>query len=261
VWHHDLLLNLLAEVVGIAFTVLLIDRILRYREEQRWRPAKNSLYAKMFKEANDLLQLLLPSDYYNRETYFYSFGQEQIISDIELGEEIKNSKDFGKGEKDREWLYYDTAFQQSLYDRSSTITADSQLAEADALLDDMLETSSALMGPVDTELLLRIRGELQDVVATLKLRPGYEHTEEDHRQEFSFPPTFRLVISVLQLRLWLERHANQRLTNREYFSRLAATPGKWDKDFAWLLRGYENISLAERLWRIPQYLWKYWKLK
>jgi hypothetical protein len=84
----DLLLNLVSEGIGIAVTVLLIDRIIKYRGERSWRPAKRVIHRRVLTGIIDpfldsssaLVQDVANSEYWNR------FG-----SDIEAAVELRGA--------------------------------------------------------------------------------------------------------------------------------------------------------------------------
>jgi hypothetical protein len=60
---RDLLLNLLAEGVGIVVTVFVIDRLLQRREQRAWRPAIISIHERILAEVVDqFLEVVLPCD-------------------------------------------------------------------------------------------------------------------------------------------------------------------------------------------------------
>jgi hypothetical protein len=50
---YDLLLNLLSEGIGIAVTVLLIDRIIKHREKRTWRPAESVMHRRVLTQIID----------------------------------------------------------------------------------------------------------------------------------------------------------------------------------------------------------------
>jgi len=81
---YDLALNLLSEIVGIAITVFLVDRLIRKREEQRWRSSKDFVKAKVFAVADDFLAAVLGYGFSfteeKYEQYTYYFGRASVVS-------------------------------------------------------------------------------------------------------------------------------------------------------------------------------------
>ena len=56
--YTDLLLNLVSEVVGIFFTVFIVDRIIARREENRWKQAKYMTYVQLINKVDTTLQIM-----------------------------------------------------------------------------------------------------------------------------------------------------------------------------------------------------------
>lgn len=74
----DLLLNVITEALGILITVFLVDRIIKKREEARWKPSRYTVYAELLKLTSRMLHVLTPftpfrlSDYlmYQFDTFY-----------------------------------------------------------------------------------------------------------------------------------------------------------------------------------------------
>ncbi|PKO16811.1 MAG: hypothetical protein CVU39_06230 [Chloroflexi bacterium HGW-Chloroflexi-10] len=81
---NDLWLNLLSEGVGIVVTVFVIDRLLKNREKNRWLPAKNFLYSKLFTLTNDFLVHFIPVQYWKIESVVYVFGECEVMVGFEI---------------------------------------------------------------------------------------------------------------------------------------------------------------------------------
>jgi hypothetical protein len=80
VWSQDLWLNLLAEAIGIGWTVLIIDRLLKWREERRWRPSRHLLYADLLEMVNGLLEQVLPDQLWEHSgIIFYHYGERTVL--------------------------------------------------------------------------------------------------------------------------------------------------------------------------------------
>jgi hypothetical protein len=59
----DLGLNLFSEVVGILVTVFLVDRVLKRREEARWKATKGFIYSRLTNLVARIFDQFLPSAY------------------------------------------------------------------------------------------------------------------------------------------------------------------------------------------------------
>src|SRR5205809_6628878 len=75
----DLGLNLVSEIFGILVTVLLIDRIIKRREESRWKPAKHIVHYKLVEIISQLFTTVIPHYVHNvhiESNYvIYQFGE------------------------------------------------------------------------------------------------------------------------------------------------------------------------------------------
>lgn len=83
----DLLLNLAAEGIGVVVTVFGIDRLIQYREEKRWGPAKNLIYADLLEILDDLLMTVVPYEYFDIATRHYYFGEAVAVGSSGVPEE------------------------------------------------------------------------------------------------------------------------------------------------------------------------------
>lgn len=98
----DLLLNLVAEGLGIVITIFFIDRLLRKREEEKWRPMREYIFAKIFETLGDFLDKVLGS-YFESEKrgdyVFYAFGEIKVFgspsyANVHPFSVIKNLNDY-----------------------------------------------------------------------------------------------------------------------------------------------------------------------
>src|SRR5215208_5251030 len=56
----DMGLSLFADALGILITVFLVDRIIKRREEARWKPARYPVYSKFLRFNSRILSALIP---------------------------------------------------------------------------------------------------------------------------------------------------------------------------------------------------------
>lgn len=86
-WLSDLLLNLISEVVGIALTVFLVDRLLKRREQRKWVTSKILVKARLFKIVDGFINNIVGSSFNHSRRggmYVYYFGITEVMSDGSL---------------------------------------------------------------------------------------------------------------------------------------------------------------------------------
>jgi hypothetical protein len=77
---ENVIVNLFTDAISIAVTVLVIDRLLKKREEQRWRPTKSALRARIFGAVQDIVGFM-PSEYLQApDLRIYRFGNSYVFA-------------------------------------------------------------------------------------------------------------------------------------------------------------------------------------
>lgn len=95
-WFLD---NLVPEIIGIALTVFFVDRIIKWREDNRWSKTKNVVYSQFIRFMNRLTITLSPVCDSKLETYFYEFGKvrtgctefDEETKDIEIAKFVEEN--------------------------------------------------------------------------------------------------------------------------------------------------------------------------
>lgn len=67
----DLILNIVSEIIGIALTVFLVDKMLEKREKKRWAPSKNILYGRLIEFIDTLMPSVVPITTPSVQTYYF----------------------------------------------------------------------------------------------------------------------------------------------------------------------------------------------
>jgi hypothetical protein len=82
---HALLVSILIELGAIWFTVSVIERRAKQREQRRWKPSRDQLYASVYGITERLLQDLVPARLVGRGDFrLYLFGGATTFVGIEL---------------------------------------------------------------------------------------------------------------------------------------------------------------------------------
>lgn len=84
---QDIILNLIAEALGIIATVFIIDRIIMNREERRWRPSRQAVYARLLiiiDELLDEININLGGSLYKDNEQIYEMGSAVIHPHIKI---------------------------------------------------------------------------------------------------------------------------------------------------------------------------------
>jgi hypothetical protein len=94
----DLLLNVITEALGIIVTVFFVDRLLKKREEARWKPSKSLAYSKLVETTSEIIKVFLTTSLLEKYDYVcYRFdtsyaGPAFEIADVDLVKE-RSSKE------------------------------------------------------------------------------------------------------------------------------------------------------------------------
>jgi len=186
---NDLWLNLLAEGLGIIATVFVIDRLLKIREEKRWLPSKNLLYADLTKLIDRLFRETIPFELQERSRTVWCFGSAQVILGIDFKEKLI-AVNYGI---DR-LLIEDRKFDAEILSRYQT-----QIHEK-------LNTSAHLMEPELLEKLMKLDGLLTSQSITTS------DWENEIDKELFIMSFVGALATAGKIWWWLEEKADQRKT-------------------------------------------------
>ena len=201
---NDLWLNLLAEGIGIVVTVFVIDRLLKYREEKRWHPAKNLLYSKLFAIANDFLIHFIPVEYCKIEVVVYYFGESEVMVGIEidnnlLPELVENN--FGLADSIPETGFID-------------------IETIEALKNDIKDILSNSIELIEPELLSQLLDLENSLAFLLKLDEMSKSNANDGITEDVLK---KPIVTVSLIKHWLLSKVSRKINQEEYFQEMAAT--------------------------------------
>lgn len=73
-WISNVFWNIIISILGIIFTVFIIDRNAKKREDERWEPAKGIVNSKVFSELLRIVYLLIPKSANEQNFHSYQFG-------------------------------------------------------------------------------------------------------------------------------------------------------------------------------------------
>jgi hypothetical protein len=81
--------NIAAEVIGIAVTVFIIDRLIKRREEKQWLAAKQVIYARLLiiiEHPLKIMSRLIPGEYCKSSLNIYGYGFTSVASNMEFND-------------------------------------------------------------------------------------------------------------------------------------------------------------------------------
>jgi hypothetical protein len=192
-WTWDLTLNLIAEFIGMGFTVLIIDRIIKNREEKRWLPNKNILYGRLLNITGSILRLVLPRKYFTfpgRIMYYY--GDTPSLPVIQLSDELvqRLTEDFKA-----------TFIIDGVEAKDSNVVDFQSLERIQNELSILLNVSLSISEPELLQIVLDLHEALNSLLFVR------QHVETTH---------VNLVLEgmlqrTLQLRLYLERRVSRKV--------------------------------------------------
>lgn len=187
---YDLYIGLVSSLVaGAVWTpavVLVVHRILRYREREVWRPATGYVYAALIQISDYILRDLLPAEYDEGKTAILHFGQTiatvstkpELDSDFCLGliptmeEAIAEADRLGRTRKMTETLalgreQVDKAFQQHSYLLDAALTA--KVLEVNQALGDATSALQKDIPQTKEDRELRVLRVIAAILASLDL--------------------------------------------------------------------------------------------
>ena len=201
---NDLLLNLLAEGLGIVATYVVIDQLLKRREEKRWLPAKNLLYAKLFEIANDFLVHFIPAEYWKIKVVTYYFGKSEVMVGIEVNDKLLPElieNNFGLADSFTEKGFTDIESLETLKNK----------------VKDILSNSIELIEP---ELLSQLLDLENSLAFLLKLDEMSKSNANDGITEDVLK---KPIVTVSLIKHWLLSKVSRKINQEEYFQEMAAT--------------------------------------
>jgi hypothetical protein len=216
----DLGLNLLTEAVGIFVTVFLIDRIIKKREEARWKPSKNIVYYRL----TELVWYLFvnfspPSLHKDLEPVEISFG----------GIDTGTVKDISSLDLDmfvlepflqREWA--DQLLGPWLAEHRTYMT------EAKNTLDGIINDSTVFLEPEVLSLIFLLKQEVDNFLLFLtNILNVLEETDETYLRNWAsyhvlVTLTRRLLAAAQMLEKWLIQQCTRKRTLNEIYDEVLA---------------------------------------
>ena len=189
---QDLLLNLIAEVIGIIATVFIVDRLIQRREEKRWLPSKHHAYAKLLETIGNLLNDTLPQEVKKPSSEMYMYGNVGAFPKIELGLDEPMSPTLLPSIEQGIELHkqFDTEI----------------VSRARQEIEDILDQRAFLLDPELLTLVLELDRRLTSLV---QINVDWE--EEILRRAFAIF-LYELVLAAVDVGVWLESIVDQRVT-------------------------------------------------
>ena|SRR5215212_2170357 len=197
---YDMLNNLLAEVFGILVTILVIDRLIAWRESRSWRPAMHFFYFELFIITKKLMETLAPEGHFCGRVCSYRFG-DRLVPLVAVP-----SKEFAKERlENRETIEF-------IYPANKVINERPRfLLEYRQRLSTLLSQSQSVLArePPLVELVSELYEQLRYVADEVEERRGSADAayakKVDQDLAFDFEKVARQACRV---RLWLEEQAS-----------------------------------------------------
>lgn len=191
---QDLLLNLIAEMIGIIVTVLIIDRMIQRREQKRWLPSKHYVHARLFEIIDNFLDSTFPPRFTRLTKTVYEYGRVTVFAKTELDETMPPT------------LYSDTAEALRLRKHFDIEIVSRAKQGIDAILD-----RQAFL--LDPELLTPLFSLDRGLMALMQTSHDWE--KEKVRTAFGYD-LHLTVEAALDVRARLESMADRRRTFDEW---------------------------------------------
>lgn len=205
----DLGLNLLAEALGIIATVFLVDRIIKKREDARWKPSKHFVYSKLVEITSNLFTTILPISIQRQTDYFiYEFGEIRSFPALDM-DKVDLSD-----EKLKSQLYTDLGSSSI----GNWIKIRNDMTEIQERMDEVIGDSAFFLEPEILSLLLTLRNEIDNfVVRTPKFSGAAAngHLSED----VFFPIAYsisQLLTAAKNVERWLVNQSTRKLTYEDF---------------------------------------------
>ncbi|MBO0720187.1 MAG: hypothetical protein J2P41_05160 [Blastocatellia bacterium] len=192
----DFLVNLASEAVGIIFTVFILDRMLKRREERLWLTSKHHIYRKLFELCDGFLLKVLRVTPAREPRWFY-FGAVKI-----LGSEIFSKQNEFQAR---------SMIEASMPGDTLTFIYDAPYLNARNEVEGILHNSAHILGPELTALLVSFNNSVSTFIQSIY---------------FDGEPDFKAIrqvwvemgMSAFNIRVFLEKSADRCMTLREDLS-------------------------------------------
>lgn len=207
----DFFLNVVTEALGILITVFFVDRLIKRREEARWKPTKHYVYSKLLRFTSTMLrefyplQLVRNVDMYTYVFHEYNSGEVNDITHFDLGTET---------------LKYEMGEFISLDNGERLLRLRGDLLVTRRELSSLVNDSGFYLEPELLSLILVLDDGINSVLKALsKLENPHLTTS---RPRFSIGITvdaiFKLFAATQNMQKWLIAQSTRRLTTTELFS-------------------------------------------
>ncbi len=214
----DLGLNLLAEAIGILITVIWVDSIIKKRERERWKPAKNVVYYRLTELVWQVFVYFSPlSLYKGSESVVISFGKIDTgtvkdISSLDLGMSVLGPllKEEWANQELGPWLV-----EQRMY-----------MTEIKKTIDGIVNDATVFLEPEVLSLVLLLREEVDNFFLFLSnLLFVTDETEETHLLNWASFHTvitlaWHLLTAAQNLEKWLIKQSTRKRTLEEAYGHI-----------------------------------------
>jgi hypothetical protein len=212
----DLILNLASEIIGIALTVFLVDRLIQKREEARWKPSKYLFYSDLLHLLSKFIDTCL---YRNLKTSSYVYLFDTVSA---------YSTDFDLKGSFFEMLK--SGFWNGLVTDTNKLSGKRRFEKLNRIIEvgnEINELVARYMPLIEPELLTKLM-ELHnslDRIREISKRPKPErsHISSDADKKrasnlFFAKQYYEIAFAAQQPKAWIEAQASKRLRSDEYWS-------------------------------------------
>lgn len=206
---NDLWLNLLSEAIGIAVTIIIIDRLLESRERRRWNPPTSLVYVRLFNVLDDFLtEFQIRSMDSKKGSKVFIYGKVIATSDSSY-----KGVDFDKLHK-----VLKDRFALSKY-VNEEIYPTSNLTDLKNQIDTILNSSIPLIDPDFLELLFVLDNS---IMTFRRIFPVLPQTDDIKiLEDYSFLLS-EVILKAVNIRLYLESKADKILPIEDYIDNVVS---------------------------------------
>jgi hypothetical protein len=183
---EDLVLNLIAEIMGTFFLAYILGYTIERREKKRWLPARCLLYTRLLEITDDLLIALVPEDARELKCEIY----KSLYADIYVTTTIEPLKE--------EILPVLPPLIERDIERHESFD-DAALVHAEQQLEGTLDHSAFLLDAEPISLLLKLEDSLRK---SIKLTAEADWTDKGDRQVFAHL-LGEVISGVNEVKIWL----------------------------------------------------------
>jgi hypothetical protein len=200
----DLLLNLVAEGIGIIATYFIIDRIIKNREEKRWKPSKDIVHSQLITLMSRLLQFMYPlREDGNFKVPGFRFGETTVI--------LFDTRGKGRTKSQRYTDIKANFANQQIIDLTS-------LEKVSDDINNRLVASSFLMEPELLKLVQKLSGQLDSFIGFQQKSPTIL------AERFNCYYLLDIEDSATEILNWLTTKADKYQEHLEYADGKLITP-------------------------------------